>query len=210
MKFASREDAGQRLGTLLRDRGVEADLVLGLPRGGVLVGAEVARLLGLPLEVLLVRKIGHPMHREFAVGALAEQGVILLHEEMAGAGPAARRLLQKIIEEETCRLREYESTFHKGGAPLLRDRHVLLVDDGLATGSTMEAAVMSGRRQQARRVTVAVPVSSVEAARRMSQLADAMIALEIDPDFGAVGCYYETFSQVSDEEVLESLRRSRA
>jgi putative phosphoribosyl transferase len=210
MKFASRQDAGQRLGAHLLELDIDADVVLGLPRGGVLVGAEVARVLALPLEALVVRKIGHPMHREFAVGALAERGVVLLHEEMAGAGPTARRLLQEIIEEETRRLHAYESAFHSAGAPLLQDRHILLIDDGLATGSTMEAAVMSGRRQQARRVTVAVPVSSVEAAHRMSRLADAVVALEIDPDFSAVGCYYETFAQVSDEEVLEFLKRCRA
>src|SRR5215470_1144084 len=108
MMFASREDAGQKLGRFLRQEGVEADLVLGLPRGGVVVAAEVARELQVPLDVLVVRKIGHPLHREFAVGALAEGGVVLLDEAVIGNNPIVRAELAGIIEEEKGRLRAYQ------------------------------------------------------------------------------------------------------
>src|ERR1043165_8493513 len=102
--FASREDAGIQLGRMLQDRGVEVDLVLGLPRGGVGVAAEVARMLNLPLDVLIVRKVGHPLHREFAVGALAEHGVVLLDEKMIGSNPIVRAELNEVLEEEKQRL----------------------------------------------------------------------------------------------------------
>src|SRR5205807_6820909 len=143
MVFASREDAGQRLGQWLRDRRVEADVVLGLPRGGVVVAAEVARVLGVALDVLIVRKIGHPLHREFAVGALAEGGVVVLDEAVIGDNPIVRAELEEVIREEQDRLRSYEERFHRAGAAARRGKAVLLVDDGLATGATTEAAVLS-------------------------------------------------------------------
>src|ERR1039457_6320344 len=146
MKFVSRQDAGRQLGQFLRERGMIADLVLGLPRGGVVV-AEVARELGLPLEVLVVRKIGHPGHRELAVGALAEPDVFILDEMTLSAAPVSRCQLDTVIAEETARLREYQSRFRPAGALSLKNKSVLLVDDGLATGATAEAAVLSARQQ---------------------------------------------------------------
>src|SRR6266403_2288347 len=112
MTFASREDAGKRLAQWLRDKGLQADLVLGLPRGGVVVAAEVAHFLNLALDVLIVRKIGHPLHREFAVGALAENGVVVLDEEVIERSPILRAELAEIIEEEQERLRSYQARFH--------------------------------------------------------------------------------------------------
>src|SRR5215467_8650820 len=100
MEFASREDAGQKLGAFLRDRGIRADLVLGLPRGGVVVASEVARILNAPLDVLIVRKIGHPLHREYAVGAMAEGGVVVFDEAVIGSNPIIRLELNEVIEEE--------------------------------------------------------------------------------------------------------------
>src|SRR6516164_8947812 len=141
MVFASRQEAGQKLGIYLRELGVEADLVLGLPRGGVVVAAEVARELALPLDVLIVRKIGHPLHREFAVGALAEPDVVVLDESVVGRNPLVRMQLKLVIAEEQRRLERYGETFHRDGLPDLTGKTVLLVDDGLATGATTEAAV---------------------------------------------------------------------
>jgi len=117
--FASRQDAGQRLGHYLRDQGVRADLVLGLPRGGVVVAAEVARALHVPLDTLIVRKIGHPWHREFAVGALAEHGVVVLDEPVISRSPGIRADLEEVIEEEKARLQAYQSRFHPEGPPVL-------------------------------------------------------------------------------------------
>ena len=207
--FASREEAGLKLGRLLQDQGVRADLVLGLPRGGVVVAAEVARALRLPLDVLLVRKIGHPWHREYAVGALAENGVIVLDEDVIGATAVMRAELEPVIKEEKERLRAYQARFHPEGAPALAGKTVLLVDDGLATGATTEAAVLSVRRQKALSVVVAAPVASAHAVERLARVADEVRVLRMDPDFEAVGRYYEVFAQTTDEEVMELLRAGR-
>lgn len=204
--FVSREDAGRRLGWRLKELGTQADLVLGLPRGGVVVAAEVARLLGLPLDVLIVRKVGHPLHREFAVGALAESDVVVFDERVIGTSPLIRAELDQVVEEENERLRSYEARFHRGQTRDLRGKSVLLVDDGLATGATAEAAVLSARKQGARRSIVAAPVASSTAVERLQRVADEIIALWVDADFDAVGRYYEVFSQTSDDEVLNLLR----
>ena len=203
--FASREDAGLRLGRYLQEQRVRADLVLGLPRGGVVVAAGVARALHLPLDVLVVRKIGHPWHREFAVGALAENGVVVLDEGAIESNPVARAALEEVIQEEKERLRSYQARFHLEGAPDLKDKAVLLVDDGLATGATTEAAVLSARKRNASTIVVAAPVASTTAAARLARVADEVRVLCVDPDFDAVGRYYEVFSQTTDEEVLEVL-----
>jgi putative phosphoribosyl transferase len=207
MVFASREDAGQRLGRRLMQDGTVADIVLGLPRGGLIVAAQVAQELSLPLDVLVVRKIGHPWFREFAVGALAEDGIIVLDETVISRNPVARSELDLVIEEELERLAVYDARFHRHGKPDLEGKAVLLVDDGLATGATTEAAVLSARARRARRVTVAAPVASVTAFERLSRAADSVEVLWEDPDFDAVGRYYESFTQTSDEEVHEVLER---
>ena len=203
--FASREDAGRKLGRYLREHGYKADVVLGLPRGGVIVAAEVALALGLPLDVLIVRKIGHPFHREFAVGALAEPEVVVLDEAVISKNPLLRIELDQIIREETERLRSYQSRFHRDGLPPLDGKSVLLVDDGLATGATAEAAVLSAKKLNALKVTMAAPVASTHAMERLSRVADDVIALLVDPEFDAVGRYYAMFSQTTDEEVLKLL-----
>ena len=204
--FTSRQDAGRQLGEFLRQRGISADEVLGLPRGGVVVAAGVARALQRPLDVLIVRKIGHPWQREFAVGALAEPDVVIFDESFKWKNPLARAELDDVIAEEKERLREYRSQFHRSAAPVLEHKMVLLVDDGLATGATAEAAVVSARQQKARRVVIAAPVASTHAAERLRRLADDVAVLFEDPDFGAVGQYYATFSQTTDAEVMALLR----
>lgn len=204
--FASREDAGRKLGHHLLEQGVRADIVLGLPRGGVVVAAEVANILQVPLDVLIVRKIGHPLHREFAVGALAEPDVVLLDDSVIGRNPIIRMQLKHVIAEEQERLQRYGETFHREGLPNLTNKTVLLVDDGLATGATTEAAVEAVRRKDARLVIVAAPVASTNAVERLSRLADNVRILIVDPDFDAVGRYYESFSQTTDEEVLNLLQ----
>jgi putative phosphoribosyl transferase len=205
MKFASRSDAGCRLGKFLRMRGVSADMVLGLPRGGVVVAAGVAAELGLPLDILVVRKIGHPLQREFAVGALAEPDVLMLDEKALSGFSVARSELGKVIAEETGHLREYRARFRRSPAPSLKDQTVLLVDDGLATGATAETAVVSVRQQKARRIIVAAPVASTSAFKKMERAADEVVVLVADPGFTAVGEYYDDFSQTTDDEVIALL-----
>jgi len=206
MEFASREDAGRKLGAFLREHGFRPDVVLGLPRGGVVVASEVARLLGVPLDVLVVRKIGHPLQREYAVGAMAEGGVVLLDERAIGNSSVVRAQLENVISEETSRLHQYEARFHRAHGLSLENKTVLLVDDGLATGSTTEAAVLGAQKQGAACVWVAAPVASVGGMERLQKVADHVIALFVDPHFDAVGRYYEEFSQTTDEEVIELLR----
>lgn len=210
MSFTSRQDAGKKLGHHLLQEGVNVDLVLGLPRGGVIVAAEVAHILQRPLDVLIVRKIGHPMHREFAVGALAENDIVLLDEKNIDSHEMARAKLAAIIQEEEERLQEYQQKFHHEPRTDISGKSVVLVDDGLATGATMEAAVLSAKKQGAQKVIIAVPVGSTSSLAKLERVADKVISLIDDPDFGAVGAYYEEFSQTTDEEVLDVLRADHA
>jgi putative phosphoribosyl transferase len=210
MMFVSRQDAGQKLGRHLLNEGVEVDVVVGLPRGGVIVAAEVSHLLQRPLEILVVRKIGHPEHREFAVGALAENDVVLLDETNIGSNETTRAKLSDVIQEEQERLAQYRSKFHQPQRIDFCNKAVLIVDDGLATGATMEAAVLSARRKGATKVLVAVPVGSTTAIVKLESIADAVYAIVTDPAFQAVGAYYDSFSQTNDEEVLELLKAEHA
>jgi predicted phosphoribosyltransferase len=204
--FLSRADAGQKLGVHLAARGARPDIVLGLPRGGVVVAAEVGRALARPLDVLVVRKIGHPRYPEFAVGAMAEHDVLMLDEQEASEDRINRKELEHVIADETERLRGYRMRFHGAGGRELAGKKVLIVDDGLATGATAVVAVMSARKQFARAVFVAAPVASSHAVERLTPLADEVIALVVDPDFMAVGRYYEDFPQLEDDEVVACLR----
>jgi putative phosphoribosyl transferase len=173
----------------------------------VVVAAAVAQILRLPLDVLIVRKIGHPIQREFALGALAEGDVLVLDEAAALLDPAFQAEFEAVIEEEKTRLAAYCARFHPRGSPALAGQAVLLVDDGLATGATTRAAVLSARKQRARSVAVAAPVASRHAVQRLEGLADSVHALLVDPDFDAVGRYYAAFSQTTDDEVLQLLQR---
>jgi putative phosphoribosyl transferase len=162
--------------------------------------------MGLPLDVLIVRKIGHPFQREFALGAMAEGDVVVLDEHAAAHNPLLSIELQNVIEEEKARLAEYERKFHVDQLPELEAKRVILVDDGLATGATTEAAVHSAQQRGASRVLVAAPVASVNAVQRLSRAADEVHVLITDPEFDAVGRYYEYFDQTDDEEVIDLLR----
>jgi len=206
MIFASRQDAGRRLGKFLHQSGIAADVVLGLPRDGVVVAAEVARELNLPLDVLVVRKIGHPLQREFAIGALAEPDFIFLDDRSLREFPSAGAVLEEIIAEEKNRLREYRRRFHLSPLASLEGKSALIIDDGLATGATAEAAAISVRQQKAQRIIIAAPVASVESVARLQRVADEVRVLSTDPAFAAVGQFYREFSQTTDEEVISLLR----
>ncbi len=210
MTFTSRKEAGIKLGEFLAKRALGVELVLGLPRGGVVVAAEVARILRLPLDIMIVRKIGHPWNREFAVGAMAEDGIVVLDQESIGPDKTLKRALDLIIAEETQRLREYQRKFRRAHPIPRKAKAVLLVDDGLATGATTEAAVKALFAQQARHVTVAAPVASTSAVQRLRGTGAEVVALLVDPEFAAVGQYYLDFTQTTDEEVQALLRESEA
>ncbi|GAA4326192.1 phosphoribosyltransferase [Streptomyces venetus] len=210
MQFRDRRQAGGRLAEVLRTRQGEGalpdPLVLALPRGGVAVGREVARVLDAPLDVLVVRKIGAPFQEELGVGAMAGDEVPLLDEDALrhlGIGEAA---LAPVIERERAELRRRERLYREGRpAPDLRGHTVIVVDDGLATGSTARAALRYVRRQAPARVVLAAPVCSPEAAELMRAEADEVICLHRPTAFMAVGLWYENFEQLTDRDVLEAL-----
>jgi putative phosphoribosyl transferase len=209
MLFGSRAEAGLKLGQHLSEQNVHADLVLGLPRGGVVVAAEIARLLRLPLDVIVVRKIGHPRHREFAVGALAEGEVVVLDSLAIEKTQVLKDELEEVLAEEKQRLREYQLKFGQTKPPHFTDRIIVIVDDGLATGATTEAAVRSAKKRNAQKVFVAVPVASDNAFERIRRVADQVFTLLVDAEFDAVGRYYRQFAQTTDEEVIELLNAHR-
>jgi putative phosphoribosyl transferase len=210
MLFSSRQDAGRKLGLHLRELGVEADVVVGLPRGGVVVAAEVADILRRPLEIIVVRKIGHPRHREFAVGALAEQDVLLLDDNIIASIPVAQWELDEVIAEEQERLGDYCRKFRHQRTAAFAGRRLLLVDDGLATGATAEAAIYSARKKGAQQVILAVPIGASSACERLMAIADRVIAFRSDPAFLAVGQYYRHFLPTTDEEVLALLHHQHS
>jgi predicted phosphoribosyltransferase len=157
------------------------------------------------LEVLVVRKIGHPHYREFAVGALAEGGVVVLDRDSLRLNPVAREELDRIIDEESARLRDYEQRFHPRSKCELLGQRILIVDDGLATGATAEAAVISAQQAHAGWIGVVAPVASTHAVMRLQRVADEVFVLCEDPAFNAVGDYFDEFAQTTDAEVAKLL-----
>ncbi|MBZ0156058.1 MAG: phosphoribosyltransferase [Alphaproteobacteria bacterium] len=206
--FADRRDAGRRLAEkLVHYKGRTGVLVLALPRGGVVTGFEIARSLDAPLDVLIVRKMGFPGQPELALGAISETGAVVLNEQVISYG----RLPKEYIEYEKSRQREEINrriTLYRGGNPLekLEGKIIILADDGVATGSTMKAAIVTLREERIERLVVAVPVSPPETAEELGAMADEFVCLSTPFAFMAVGSYYEDFSQVTDEEVAEILR----
>jgi len=180
--------------------------VLGLPRGGVPVAYEVARALHAPLEVFVVRKLGVPGHRELAMGAIASDGTRILNMDVIKALGIVPADLESVAASELLEL-ERQQRIYRGNAPLpkLSERTIIVVDDGLATGSTMRVAVGALRQSKPARIIVAVPVAAAETVRRLREEADAVICLSAPPDFHAVSTWYEDFSQTSDEEVRKLL-----
>jgi predicted phosphoribosyltransferase len=185
-------------------------VVLGLPRGGVPVAAEVAVALGAPLDVLLVRKLGVPGHEELALGAIAGGGVRVLNAGLIEELELTRRELGEIERRERSELERRERSYRAGRpAPALADMTAVLVDDGLATGSTMLAAVGAVRAQRPAAVLVAVPVADPEVCTLVAEAADEVVCLLTPHPLGAIGLYYEDFSQTADEEVRALLAAGR-
>jgi putative phosphoribosyl transferase len=185
-------------------------LVLALPRGGVPVGFEVARALGVPLDVFVVRKLGMPFHEELAMGAIASGGARLLNDDVIETYAISHDEIDRVIESETREL-ERRERMYRGNRPFpaLKDRIVILVDDGLATGSTMRAAVLALREESPARIVVAVPVAARDTCDEFRGVADEIVCLETPEPFDAVGLWYQDFSQTSDREVHDLLTRCR-
>jgi putative phosphoribosyl transferase len=205
--FENREEAGRQLAEKLdRYAGRDDAIVLGLPRGGVPVAYEVAKHLRAPLDVFIVRKLGVPGFEELAAGAIASGGVRVLNEDVMRAIPYADEAIEAVTAKETSELERREQIYREGRpAPELRGRIVILVDDGLATGATMRAAVKALKQRGAAKIVVAVPVGPPDTCRELAEEADETICLSTPVFFQAVGQYYEDFSQTSDEDVRELL-----
>ena len=206
--FDNRRHAGTVLAARLKHlKGRQDVVVLGLPRGGVPVAHEVAHALDVPLDVFLVRKLGVPGHRELAMGAIASGGVRVLNEDVVVMYRVPEPVIDAVASEEQSELERRERAYRDGRPPLeLRGRVVLLIDDGLATGSTMKAAVEAVRAHSPTRIVVAVPVGSPETCREFVDVADEIVCARAPEYFAAVGQWYRDFSQTSDEEVRELLR----
>jgi putative phosphoribosyl transferase len=210
--FVDRRAAGRALARHLRHLadGVEL-VVLGLPRGGVPVASEIARDLNAPLDVFVVRKLGFPGHEEFAIGAIASGGVRVLNEDLTSWYDLPDEVVEAVTRKERAELERRERAYREGRTPLnVKGRVVILVDDGLATGSTMKAAVRAVRQLDPARVVVAVPVCAAETCEALKQIADEVVCPYSPEPFRAVGLWYQDFSETSDAEVTEVLHSVEA
>ena len=209
-RFRDRSEAGRLLAAKLADYADRPDVVvLALPRGGVPVAYEVARALGAPLDVFLVRKLGIPGHEELAMGAVATGGVRVLNEQVVRALRIPDYVIDAVAAKEEHELARRERLYRGDRPPPdVRGRTVILVDDGLATGATMHAAIQALRQQQPAHIVVAVPAASPEACDELKEEVDDVVCAVTPEPFYAVGLWYEDFSQTTDEEVRDLLARS--
>lgn len=214
MVFADRREAGRRLAELLADRLPELrsrrPVVLGVPRGGVVVAAEVARALDAPLDVIMAGKLGAPSNPELAVGAVAPGGVLLMNKPVARQLGVAEEDLSLAAREKEAEMAKRLARFRQGRPAVdLRGRTAILVDDGVATGLTLAAAILSLRRREPAAVILAVPVASREALAYLEPMADDIVCLLVPPDFIAVGRYYDRFDETSVDEVVRLLAQGK-
>ncbi len=210
MLFQNRAEAGRRLaGELTSYAGRFDAVVLGLPRGGVPVAFEVASALDLPLDVFVVRKLGVPGHEELAMGAVASGGVRVLNEEVVRSLAIPEVVIDRVTADEQRELERREQAYRDNRPPLgVRGRVVILVDDGLATGYSMRAAVEALKQQGPSRIVVAVPVAARETCDEFQYLVDEIVCPSTPEPFYAVGLWYQDFSQTTDEEVRDLLRKA--
>ena len=210
MVFSDRRTAGRQLGRVVAETGVPGPVVVeALPRGGVPVGFEVATALDAPLDVILVRKLGVPFQPELAMGAIGEDGVRVLDPEMVRLARVSEADLERVEGAQRRELARQAERFRPGGGRVdLAGATAVVVDDGVATGSTARAACAVARAHGAQRIVLAVPVAASDVRSRLGGAADEVITLATPEPFGAVGRFYRNFSQVTDSEVVELLARA--
>lgn len=208
MIFQNRNDAGNKLAQELSAYSNKDNvIVLGLARGGVVVADCIAKVLHVPLDVVIVRKVGAPDNPELALGAVTEEGEGIFNEDLIAMLGVSREYLDAEVEKEKEEVKARKKLFLKGKKPVsIEGKIVLLVDDGIATGASMKVAIESVRSQKAQKVVVVVPVAAPESLREISKLADEVVCLSEPPNFPAVGAFYREFTQVSDRQVSEILQ----
>lgn len=209
-KFKNLQDGGVKLAEALRGKINRTDTVLlALPRGGVPVAFEVAQSLNMPLDVLLVRKLGLPDHEEYAMGAIALGDVRVINDDVIEQMDVSEEALERVIAREELELSRRNIMYRQGRPPVdVKDKSVVVIDDGIATGATMMAAVKALRQMEAGHIIVAVPVGATSTRLRLEKVADQVICLHMPEPFYGVGNWYENFSQTTDKEVLEYLSRA--
>ena len=207
MLFQNRQEAGKLLGNILRAfKGHKETIVLGLPRGGVVVAAEIAKTLDCLLDVIVPRKIGHPINPEFAVGAITEDSELIFDRESSTFLDLDYEAIKPIIEEERKELKRRIELYRKGKPPLdLKEKQVILVDDGIATGHTMLVSIASVKKQQPKEIIVAVPVLPLSNVDVIQKACDHLAYLASPKHFYAIGAFYKDFGQTTDKEVLDLL-----
>jgi len=207
-KFKNRQEAGQRLAHALSSYEGKDVIVLGLPRGGVVLAAEIARALKAPLDLIFAHKIGHPEREEYAIGAVSESGHLITSPHLK----IDPRWLEQKKHSILAEIKRRRAFYLKGKAlPTFTDKTVIIVDDGIATGLTMQAAIQEVKNAHPKKLIVAIPLAPETTARLIRSQVDALIVIQEDPDYlflGAVSAYYEEFKQVEDEEVIRLLEKS--
>lgn len=210
-RFLDRREAGRLLGAALARLKLDDPVVLALPRGGVPVGYEVAKQLGAPLDILLVRKIGAPGHEEYGIGALVDGASpqVVIDEAAARITGADKAYIDRIVARELAELERRRAAYRTRPPENLAGRVVVLVDDGIATGGTVRAAVKGLKQSGAQRVVLAVPVAPADSLRELKALCDEVVCLITPEPFYAVGAHYRDFDQTTDEEVIHLLGEQR-
>lgn len=204
MNYANRQQAGQVLADLLRDYAVkENSIILALPRGGVPVAYEIATKLSLPMDIFIVRKLGVPGHEEYAMGAIASGGTVVFNEDVVYGLHISNTAINEVLQKEELELERRDKVYRGNKSPLqLTGKTVILVDDGIATGYTMRAAIAAVKQKNPVKLMVAVPVAARSTCAEMASLVDKIICPLQPANFYAVGLWYDDFSQTSDEEVI--------
>lgn len=210
MLYKDRKDAGYQLAEKLKKYINDNPVVMALPRGGVILGYQVAKKLKAPLDVIVPRKIGAPFNPEFGIGAIAPNGVRVINDETIRLLNISGIQIEQIIERETKEMNRRINLYRKGLAPLdLDGKAVIVVDDGIATGVSTKAAILSIKQMNPKKIILAVPVCPPETANIFRTEVDEFLSLNEPMDFYAVGAYYDDFNQITDEEVINLLQKSK-
>lgn len=208
--FRDRLDAGLTLAKALQTYKNENPIIVALPRGGVVLGAQVAKALGAQLDIIPVRKLGAPSQPELALGAIALGGAKVLNQDLIEATHTSLSQLETVVEQEEQELQR-RAALYRPGMPALdvAGRTVILVDDGLATGATARAAIVALKQMNPKKIVLALPVCAAETAMALRHEVDELLCLQVPEPFGAVGCWYKYFDQVNDDEVIALLAEAR-